>query len=310
MNDIQQVNLEQPDFHQEDERGEEEKTIEQREGERVAELVEKLYQELPARFCSHLVESSVVLILAGQKGTGEYHLALPEDKEKQREEFDALREWLERANGILEEEGHSEIKFTGSTESFDNAVYSIARGGEVLLGGIINFKALERLTKGTQIPNIPEYDSATGMEGVNLWRRETQEALKQARDRGELPNNLTDEALTDILHGVELGYPDRAILDFADWISQNEQDYSRIVDSEPLFVNTYSGPLPTFAYYPEHAQDPGIQENLCKTEETLQGFYESAWHKNLENDAAFLEARRSQENLHEGIYGEEREHPS
>lgn len=112
-----------------EERGsdEEEKTAEQQEGERAAELVEKLYDKLPPHLASHFVEPSVVLSMAGLKGLGEYYLYLPREEQKQREEFQAFQDWTEEVNIILEKEGHPEIRFAVSGKTFDEAK-SILKG--------------------------------------------------------------------------------------------------------------------------------------------------------------------------------------
>jgi len=282
---------------------EKEKTIEQERGERTAKLVEKIYDKLPPHLASHFVEPSVVLTMAGHKGMGEYHLSLPPEEERQKQEFQDFQEWTTEINTILLEEGHPEITFDTSKGTFDQAARPISRGGKVFIGGVTNLDALEHLSKETEIPGIPQYQSSTGLEGTREWWEKAEETLKHARDSGELPNNLTDEALPDIIFGLALGYPDRAILDLADWISQ-KKEIDILESSEPILMGKYEGPSPIFDYYPEHAQNPGILENMRKAQEILKGFYESEWHKKLENSQPFLEAREIQENLHRGIYEE------
>lgn len=280
--------------------------VEHYEGERAANLVKELYDELPPRLACHLVESSVVLTLAGHKAGGEFHLSLPREEEKQREEFVALQEWIQKMNAILERKGHPTILFVGFGKTFEEALKSITERGKVFRGGVQNLEALERLSKNTHIPGIQEYNSATGVEGARLWARKCQDMLQQARDEGALPRNLTDGALRHLLAGFTLGYPDRALLDHADWTSQQNQDVSALEYPAPaMFAGQYRGPRPDFGYYPDHAQDPDIQNNIRKASEILRGFYESEAHKKLKNDPTFLEARKVQEDLRRSNYESE-----
>ncbi|OIN93746.1 hypothetical protein COS81_03570 [candidate division WWE3 bacterium CG06_land_8_20_14_3_00_42_16] len=122
--------------------------------------------------------------------------------------------------------------------------------------------------------------------------------LKAAQQDGLILPETIMEILED---GIELGYPDQAILDFEDCCHKGNVNRDVTVESNLLSASPqaqkYHGAVPEFDYYPEHAGDPEIVAYLQSAKATLKDFYESEWFRRLAKDKEFLEARRKADEL-------------
>lgn len=243
-------------------------------GKETAVLVAREYENNPSTLTARLVNSNAVLTLAGLKGHTE--IFIPVESEK---EIKSIEENIEKLNDSLEEEG---IRFSVSANRKDKG----AKPGQRLAVGISNLKGLERTTKLTKIPGVPVLDSQKGFTGAVDWGKELAQDFAQKQRQGEVPQGK--EAWQIYIDGLSKGYPDTAIEDFYKWNQGGQKD--RMANSRIAGTGKYPEASPNYGFFPEHAENPDIKENIQLATKILDEFYKSDWHRQISEDHAFREA--------------------
>ncbi|MBI2459754.1 MAG: hypothetical protein HYV53_04385 [Parcubacteria group bacterium] len=241
-------------------------------GIETTKLAAKFYEILGPELGCRLAESNIILLMSGMKGYADMPW-IKLDKEKM--------EKLEHANSQLENFG-LEIICPKKLE------------GDSIISGItvVNFKGVERKSKITRIPGVPQYDSKLGKDGLIRWRKEFDSSLKEAQKTGKIPKAVDLEILFE---GIIFGYPDQAIIDFEKCLRTGRihEDLieADIISSIPE-AEKYQGAVPEFDYYPEHKDNPEIVEYISNAKNILNDFYQSDWFKELSQRKEFQESRQ------------------
>lgn len=245
-------------------------------GSEVADIAKECYAKAPNLLGPKLVESNIVLTLAGLKGATEFFIPLRQDMDEQ-----TIDKEISILNSLLEERG---INFDKAGKPF-----MTKEGLEKQMVGIINLRGLERVSKMTNIPGVEEFDSNQGFSGEESWRLKTINNLKKNQLSGLVPYK-DKRVVGNIFGGLERGYPDVAIMDFVDWIEHGRK--KEISNSNISLVGTYVEAEPNYSFYSEHTDDDSVQKNIKQAELILKGFYQSSWHIKRTKSLKFREARR------------------
>ena len=250
-------------------------------GLEVAELDAGLYEAVSPRLGSLLVESSIVLAMAGMKGNGE---SAARTGVAEGEKDDAFAEDIVRANEYFQRTAPF-LRFSGNRKA------SRHPQGFCYLGfGVTNLSGFERISRRTKLLSLSPFDASSGFDGLWEWREQVEVALEHAQRDGVIP---PEHLLNIYRDGIELGYPDQAIKDFADWYVTGRK--KRLMESQISGVGTYREHEPDFDFYPEHANDPEIRACIERSERILKEFYESDWHQRIQRDPGFIAAREQKE---------------
>lgn len=236
-------------------------------GQEVAELESKLFKVAPEYLQPHLLESNVVLVLAGFKPQSEFFISL-----KSKADLPKVKGGLEKLNRALEQQG-TLARFEAIGQPFS------PQHKPEELDAIISIESLvgyERMSHSTAIPGVPEFDSRAGWEEFEKWYPGFVNGVEQAQKQGKLPAEYDTAA---VLSGLNKGYPDQAIYDFARWLASNKEP--RLQESAIPYTGLYQEAEPNFDFFPEHADDPTIQSYIKQAGQLLKEFYESAWHQQI-----------------------------
>ncbi|MBL8030052.1 MAG: hypothetical protein JNN11_02290 [Candidatus Doudnabacteria bacterium] len=236
-------------------------------GQEVADLFQKAYAELTLNIKEHLVDSNVILTTAGLKAQTEFFVDIKgeEDAAGVQVQVNKLNELFKILN--------PEIKFSMVKKSI-----SPPRRGKRQMVSIQSLLGAERVSKISKIPGVIPFDKSTGWDGFVKWRSSIAKNFGALQETGTKPF-VDDEAYTNVLAGLMKGYPDTAIYDFAEWFPTDRS--KGMQDSEIPFTGLYSEAEPNYDFYPEHANNPDIKENIQQAGKILQQFYESDWHKQI-----------------------------
>ena len=235
-------------------------------GKEVARLSEELYEKIPREFGAHFVESGVVLTMAGFKPNTEIWHSFTDEEE--------LKESVARINSLLKEKG-IELGFVGEVEKSEDK--------KIQMLTVENLKGYERKSKTTKIPGVAKFESKAGFEGLMRWTEDTVRGLEEAQRDGKIPQGFD---LMSILQGLNKGYPDIAIYDFAKWEAEGG-GAEKIVYPRIPYVGMYEAPQPTFIVLPEHLENPEVRRNAGEAGAILKEFYESEWHKRVSGEPDF-----------------------
>lgn len=242
-------------------------------GIETAEVAAKVYEILGAELGCRLAEPNVILLISGMKGYADIPW-VKLDKEKIKE--------LELANSRLENLG-LEIIFPKKL------------AGDSIISGItiVNFKGIERKSKITRIPGVPQYDSKLGEDGLMTWYRKFDSSLKEAQKTGKIQKAVDLEIFFE---GIIFGYPDQAIIDFEKCLRTGNihKDLlgADIISSIPE-ARKYQGAVPEFDYYLENKGNQEIVEYILRARKILSDFYQSDWFKELSRRQEFQKSRKS-----------------
>lgn len=242
-------------------------------GIETAELVSRVYEILGADIGCRLIEPNIVLAMSGMKGHADMH-------------------WVRLDNKKIEELKlvNSKLEIFGLELCFPKKIE-----GDCEIRGITfaNLKGIERKSKTTKIPGVPLFDSRTGRDGLMMWNKEIETSLAKTQKEGKISEEVNLEV---ILEGINLGYPDQAILDFEKCLREGKvhEDLleADIISSIPE-AEKYQGAVPEFDYYPEHKDDPEIVEYIFRAKEILKEFYNSVWFRGLSQKQEFYESRQA-----------------
>jgi hypothetical protein len=211
-------------------------------GERVVEIVKEIFDKLPIILACKLVDSNVVLTLAGLKAESEFFVDLNTDLKA-----------INKLNKLTEE--HLDF----------HIVDKISNNWMIR---IVNLKGWERISKTTKIPGVNHFESKKGWNYFhNNWHQ-----------------NLCKN-IGKYVYGIKNSYPDTAIYDLVEW--SNETQQRKLQEADIPYIGIYNEVRPTYSFFPEHEYIPDIQENIKQAENILKDFYESKWHKEIENKLAF-----------------------
>lgn len=238
-------------------------------GEQTAELISTIYQEIGPRLGSHLVEPNAVLTLSGLRGVGNFltHNLTEEEKNK-----------IEKLNEKIKNRGIVFVIWDDKKEDVADIT-------------IYNFNGLEYTSKLSKLPFVKPYDSSTGLEGIKKWVGSTYTAAENYLKKA------TGAALSALVVGLRLGYPDQALLDAADAISNNI-NWDELADSKIPYSDYYHNPQPNFSYFPQHEEDPTIARTRESWGKLLKEFYNTKWHMSLAQDSIFINMRKSEAESH------------
>ena len=103
--------------------------------------------------------------------------------------------------------------------------------------------------------------------------------------------SLSEDDSSIIFQGTFLGYPAQAIIDFVAAYQNDTMDKLDVADILPKEYQKYSGALPQVCFWPQHKDDPEIQQYVRQSQDVLNAFYESEAFRHIEADPGFIEAR-------------------
>ncbi len=231
--------------------------------QQLVDLVDGLYKKCSLEFAEHLVESNVILTLSGLKPQTEFFIDLKKEDQlgQIKADVEKLNNWLAENNFI--------IRFIVAESLVTNR-----EGQQAAMIGVINMGGLARISRSSHLPGVESFDPSTGFIGYKEWFLRTELLLKKAQEQGHLAADVDTDI---VLQGLAKGYPDQAILDFDIALREDAQD--RLVDSGIAHVGTYDEAQPNYDFFPEHADNPDIIENIRQAGKILENFYGSDWHK-------------------------------
>lgn len=244
------------------------------EPEQIAVVVNRLstlYEAAGLRLGCALVEANALLVLADLRGTT--NLLLYEPTEANRRHIAALQPTL------------NSLGLRWRIEETATPLPSGRLCSVIILESLAGYAYISRQT---EMRGMTPFDGIGGWEGWEAWGRPCFDALRE--------NYEPEPVLLDRWIGLALGYPDRAIEDACQAIT-NGGFPATFVHAPLPSVKCYGGASPNFSYAPEHADDPGIVFTIQTWEALLEGVYASAWHQQLVGDPAFQAARRERRGI-------------
>ncbi len=244
-------------------------------GRKVAELVEELFEKYSPELRSHLVDSNVVLTLAGLKPQTEFFVDVNDEKgDKELEnEIKSLSEAVKQSC--------PEIRFRIVGKPITqppNSQKALEKRTQMI--SLENLRGYERQSKLTEIPGIKPFDADTGWDGWKEWYQNITIEFRKAVNFDQLSPNEQEFSLS-VFSGFRKGYPDFACYDFADWL-RNERKI-KMANSRIPFAGLYDEAQPNYDFRPEHASDPSITKNISMAGKILKEFYGSSFHKKIES---------------------------
>lgn len=247
-------------------------------GQEVARLYEGIWEQLPPVLRNYLVDSNVVLTVGGVKPLTEFFPGVPQDGD-----VVALQAGIDTLNEFLEQQ-NIDVRFEMVGKPFfaPNNL-GLPRSQMVAVRSLAGY---DKITHQTKTPGVLPFNQVDGWEGLDQWRSRYSHDLKAAQDRGELPQELD---LGIVAAGILRGYPDIAIIDFAQYIAEGRT--RPIVKMQVPHTGTYKEAEPNYDIFPEHADHPTVLENARELGALLQGFYESDFHQKISQEPE-IAARR------------------
>lgn len=241
--------------------------------ERAVKLAEALYRNANPKIGAMLVEANIVLTFADARGQTEFFIDDPEEDDLEN---------IEKLDTILEPFG-LKIRAVGEIHK-----------DEALMVSIGSLQGYARMSRSSKLSGVVPFDASSGWDGFRRWKDNVWHNLKQAQNQGRYPSHFD---MGDVLVGIHKGYPDVAILDAADAFGKKDQ--SELEDSNLALVELYKGAEPNYSYHKNHAYNPEIIAHKRKWEKILEHFYNSSWHTEIKNSAAFMEARQRNDTAYE-----------
>lgn len=240
-------------------------------GERVANIVEQCFEVCPLELREHLVDSNVVLTLAGLKPQTEFFVAVDDEQAEER-----LRSEVEQLNSSLDRL-KPEVQFRIAAKP------PADQSNKKTRISVYNLNGYERASRVTTIPGIIPFEKRNGWEEWGKWRRSMKESCNA------LPED-EKRIRVSLLQGFEKGYPDIANYDFADWMKSGKKSIDLQYAPIP-FMGLYDEAEPAYYFKPEHANDPSIKANITEAGKILADFYGSDFHKKREAQLASHRSR-------------------
>src|SRR5207245_6100633 len=102
---------------------------------------------------------------------------------------------------------------------------------------------MEYASKLSKLPFVMTFNSATGYEGYPHWLQKVdRKAKKYFEDKGMHTSTEQHDLLGHFMLGLELGYPDQALLD----AYETNFDYSKLITRNIPYSDYYENPQPNF----------------------------------------------------------------
>lgn len=241
--------------------------------ERAVRRAEALYRIANPKIGAMLVEANIVLTLADVRGQTEFFIDNPEEDDQEN---------IKKLDTILKPWGLS-IRVIGE----------IRKDSELMVN-IGSIQGYARMSRSSKLSGVVPFEASSGWDGLRRWNDSLWRNLKQAQNEGRYPHHFD---MGSVLSGIHKGYPDVAILDAADAFGKKSK--SELENSNLAFVELYKGAEPNYVYHKDHASNPEIIAHKKKWEKILEYFYNSSWHMEIKNNAAFIEARSRNDMVHE-----------
>lgn len=243
--------------------------------ERAVRRIEALYKIANPKIGATLVEANIVLTLADARGQTEFFIDDPKEDDLEN---------IKKLDAILKPLG-LKIRVIGEIHKDEAPMVSI--------GSLQGYARMSRLSK---LPGVVPFDASSGWDGFRHWNDSLWRNFQQAQNEGRYPRHFD---MGSVLSGIHKGYPDVAILDAADAFGKKDQ--SELEHSNLAFVELYKGAEPNYVYRKDHASSPEIIAHKKKWEKILEHFYNSSWHTEIKNSAAFIEERQRNDMAHETL---------
>ena len=244
-------------------------------GEETSEFVSSLYNELGPRIGSHLVESNVVITLAGVRGETEFSMHNVSSSEKAK---------IEKIN-----------KKTNPLGIYFSCIED--KKADIDTFTILNLHGIDRSSKLSKLPFVEPFAASSGMDGLRNWFKVVR---AQAKEYFVKKNQLNEENLTHLMVGVGLGYPDQALLD--GYYTHTGQWRPTLSCTQIPCADYYKCPEPNFLYLPEHGSEESIAQINTSWGKVLEEFYNSLWHRSIAKDSTFLKTRALEDEKHESWF--------
>ena len=256
-------------------------------GQETADRIEEMYGLLDCDAAARLIEPSNALAVAGLKGIN-YLYGFPLDKQE--------HDRLSSINEKIVPQGLELWINTPKGEDIENL-----SGTLTSLRGYA-YKSLHS-QKILPLVGIAPYSIDQGFEGLREWARDKDVAIMTAVEQGTLPQI---DSPYIIYEGIDLGYPDQAIIDFVDWCKTHKPTVEADILSAHKLADKYHGPVPEFDYYPESAQDPEIVEYIANARRILKDFYDTPWVQKTTQSQVFKDAYERVQMIHKKMLDERR----
>ena len=247
-------------------------------GGKVVEIVSNNFDELPVKLRNHLVESNVVLTLAGLKPQSEFFIDIDTEEESK-----ILANQINQLNAKFNET-NPEISFLLVGDPFVSGSHKDPTPLTQMIS-VKNLIGAERISKISKIPGMIPFEASSGWQGAEIWWHKVVANVEKLQRDNQLPQG--EHVSQNVLSGWMKGYPDQAILDFTDF--DNTGRKKKLQDSNIPCVGIYREAQPNYDFYPEHANDPQIRENIEQAGRILKEFYESDWHRKIASEPGLLE---------------------
>ncbi|MBT9589157.1 hypothetical protein IV102_37865 [bacterium] len=227
--------------------------------EAVAQLVLSIYREAGPKLGCKFVEADLVITLAGLRATNEcWTTVTPASQEDEQR--------LKQLAPILEPRGLRLVTKWDERQ-------------QILHFGVISLEGLERVTRESHLPEVVPFQSTQGWPGFELYKKTLTESVR--KDPGK------SDGAADLVRGLYLGYPDRALLDFATAVRGRPVQIARIG-----WADYYECPEPRWEMTNQSLKDPQVLEIEARWSQFLERFYASPSHQLLAKEKDFLAARR------------------
>lgn len=253
------------------------KTPESLSGFETAKLAEEVYSTLGPDNGCRMVEPSAILTLAGLKSIADIQSAKYDEAE------------VTKAD---------EVDFL--LQQRDITLRCIPHFPQRAIGALLlsNLNGLAYTTSRTKLPGYSPFVVEQGSDRIGEW-----EEAAEAKQRELIKQGVLDPAidLSIYLQGIQLGYPDQAIIDFEHCFRsgdpQGDLQEADILSVSP-YAQEYHGAVPEFDFYPASANDRQIVDYITKARRVLQDFYATLWFQKLTRNADFQQARQRQNQRH------------
>lgn len=113
------------------------------------------------------------------------------------------------------------------------------------------------------------------------------DVLKQLLSKHKDLQDLSNDYLYDIAFGIQLGYPDKAILGYLKTLDERDKFAEPVIDADIRGADYYWCPQPLYMYPRHLVNDPEINAHEKLWSSILKEFYTSEFHESLAKDPKF-----------------------
>lgn len=257
----------------------------------VIEIFKKLEQDLTKELLAYLVLPNVVLTLAGERmlGDGVFWFKKEEDANFALKDLEKIKQVVTKSLDVI----------SFSCSRFENPNIPGELGVEFTilyrpgLMHTLNLTTLVLQESKDNIRHIPSKHTKGAEEEVyGLMLKEVKKDSRWVK--------YSKDDLSTIVQGIELGYPDKAILSYID-NNYNHHDrersffiegsanhpYEEVIDAEIKFSCYIWCPEPRYSYARSLINDKDIREHEKRWSKILEDFYTSDYFISLGKDTKF-----------------------